>query len=348
MNKSPLLLLVAAVTLYSCSSTQLVYISVKEPAPVSIPTYVKNIGIINRSLPTSKANKAIDAVDKAVSMEGRDLDKDGAQASIEGLATELQKDGKFDDVKPLNPPGLKTVGLGVFPASLGWDEVEKICRENGVDALFALEVFDTDSKLSYSANPVNIQVPVVGNVPGIEHQVNMQTVVKIGWRIYDPAGKNILDEYEISRQLSFSGRGVNPVAAASAVINRNEAVKEVSTEVGQAYAQRIIPCWIRVNRDYYVRGTDNFVIAKRKAQTGNWDDAAKLWQNETSSSNKKVAGRACYNMAIINEINGDLDGAIKWAQRSYENYNNRLALGYVNILKNRQIKDEIVQTQNAQ
>ena len=93
-------------------------------------------------------------------------------------------------------------------------------------------------------------------------------------------------------------------------------VKEVASQVGQAYALRIIPFWIRVNRDYYVRGTDNFVIAKRKAQTGNWDDAGKLWEKETSSGDRKIAGRACYNMAIISEINGDLDAAIKWAQRS--------------------------------
>ncbi|MEO6962541.1 MAG: DUF6340 family protein [Puia sp.] len=341
-------LLYATFTLCSCTSTQLVYISVKEPAPVTIPSNIKNIGVINRTMPSSKSNKVIDAVDKALSLEGKNLDKDGAQASIEGLTTELQKNGNFNEVKPLNPAGLKTVGLDVFPAPLSWDEVEKICQENKMDALFALEVFDTDSKLSYSANPVNIQVPVVGNVPGIEHRANMLTIVKTGWRIYDPSSKTILDEYAMSRQLSFSGSGVNPVAAASAVMNRNEAVKEVGGQAGQAYAQRIIPFWIRVNRDYYVRGTDNLVIAKRKAQTGNWDDAAKLWQSETSSGNKKIAGRACYNMAIINEINGDLDTAIKWAQRSYENYNNPLALHYVNILKNRQVKDEIVQNQHAQ
>ena len=49
-----------------------------------------------------------------------------------------------------------------------------------------------------------------------------------------------------------------------------------------------------------------------------------IWQEETKSSpNGKLAGRACYNMAIIAEINGDLDGAIQWAQKSYENYNIR-------------------------
>jgi hypothetical protein len=70
-----------------------------------------------------------------------------------------------------------------------------------------------------------------------------------------------------------------------------------------------------------------------------------LWAKETDNSNGKIAGRACYNMAIINEINGDLDGAIKWAQKSYENYDNHLALKYVKILNNRKVDNEILKDQ---
>jgi hypothetical protein len=84
------------------------------------------------------------------------------------------------------------------------------------------------------------------------------------------------------------------------------------------------------------------------AQTGNWNDAAALWQKETLNPNPKVAGRACYNMAIINEINGDLDAAIGWAQKGYENYYNRLSLWYVNILKNRAANMALVKDQTEQ
>jgi len=53
-------------------------------------------------------------------------------------------------------------------------------------------------------------------------------------------------------------------------------------------------------------------------------------------------------MAIISEINGDVDMAIKWAQQSYENYNNHLALSYINLLKNRKINDAILEDQQSQ
>jgi hypothetical protein len=176
----------------------------------------------------------------------------------------------------------------------------------------------------------------------------MRTVVKAGWRIYDVREKNILDEAAVSRNIMYHGKGINPLLAAQALIERKEAVKEVGNMAGHAYAFSIIPLWTRVTRDYYVRGSGNFKIATRKARTGNWNGAAQLWQAETSNPKRKIAGRACYNMAIISEINGDLDTAIDWAQKSYEYYGIRLALTYVNILKNWKIYDAIVADQQTE
>jgi hypothetical protein len=173
----------------------------------------------------------------------------------------------------------------------------------------------------------------------------MRTLVKAGWRIYDVKARSILDEAAVAKMLIYHGRGINPLLAAEALINRKEAVKEVGNTAGHAYAFRIIPLWIRVSRDYYVRGTHNFKTAKRKARTGNWNGAAELWRQETTNPHRKAAGRACYNMAIISEINGELDMAIQWAQQSYENHNNRRGLNYVNLLRNRQENDAIAANQ---
>jgi hypothetical protein len=151
-----------------------------------------------------------------------------------------------------------------------------------------------------------------------------------------------LDEYVLSRDLVFRG---SPIAAASAIIGHKEEVVKVSSQAGQSYAYRIMPYSVRVSRYYYVRGSSNFTVATRMARTGNWDGAAKLWQQETTNASRKVAGRACYNMAIISEINGDLNGAIGWAQKAYEMYNNRLALSYVNVLRNRQTNDAVLKEQ---
>ena len=272
------------------------------------------------------------------------LDKDGALESVRGLSDELLVNSRFNEVKTLNDIDFRTSALTDFPTPLTWEIIEKICRETKTDALFSLEKFDTDTHLNYSNRKVDIKTPL-GNIPGIEHQANMETIVKTGWRIYDPASKLILDEFLFNQSVVFTGRGINPLIAASALVGRKDAVNQVSNKAGHGYAMRIIPYRIRVIRDYYVKGTNNFKIARRKAQVGKWDEAGLLWEKETANSSTRIAGRACYNMAIINEINGDLESALKWAQRSYEDSNNKLALRYVRIIQNRLYKSGILKMQ---
>jgi hypothetical protein len=340
--KKYLMIFFVLLTVISCKTQQL-YLNVTEPAPVTMPPYIETVGVINRSVPTDET-KSLDVLDKAFSLEGVNLDKDGAMESVRGLSDELVNNTRFTEVKTLNDIDFRTSALTEFPAPLTWEIVDQICRETKTDALFSLEKFDTDTHINYSTRKVDIKTPM-GAIPGIEHQANMETLVKTGWRIYDPASKRILDEYIYNESIVFSGKGINPLLALSALVGRKDAVNQVSNKAGHGYAMRIIPYRLRVMRDYYVKGTDNFKIARRKAQLGKWDEAGQLWAKETTNSSSKIAGRACYNMAIINEINGDLNAALKWAQKSYEDTNNKLAIRYVRILENRQYKNDVLKEQ---
>ena len=326
----------------SCKTNQL-YLNVWEPAPVTLPSYVKSVGVIDRSKPTDET-KVFDAIDKVFTLESVDLDKDGAAEAISGLSDELLNNNRFTEVKNLKDIDFRTSSLEIFPTPLSWDIVAQICSETGTDALFSLEKFDTDTHVSYAANKVTISTPL-GSVPGIEHQANMETAVKTGWRIYDPQSKLLLDEYLEAETTSSSGRGINPLVAAKALTGRKQAVTQVSSLAGHNYAMRIIPYKIRVYRDYFVKGTNNFKIAKRKAQMGLWDDAGKLWELETGNRNMKIAGRASYNMAIISEINGDVDEAINWARRAFGDYNVKIARDYLRILENRRYNNEVLKEQ---
>jgi hypothetical protein len=337
---SPVLLVL--LVLVSCKTDQL-YLNVWEPAPVTVPTYVKSVGVINRSIPTDET-KVFDEIDKVFTLEGVDLDRDGALEAIRGLSDELLNNNRFTEVKTLNDIDFRTSRLENFPTPLSWEIVGQICQETGTNALFSLEKFDTDTRVSYSANKVNIETPL-GSIPGIEHQADMETTVKTGWRIYEPVGKSILDEYLESESIANSGRGINPLVAAKALTGRKEAVRQVSSKAGQNYAFRILPYKIRVYRDYFVKGSDNFKTARRKAQMGQWDEAGELWKKETGNHKMKIAGRAAYNMAILSEINGDVDEALNWARKAWGDYNVKLALDYVRILENRQYKSNVLEQQ---
>ena len=341
--KKIIALLIITTTLLSCSKTNFVFMTVTEPAPVTIPKYITKVGIINRSKPDSD-NRVVNTLDKILSVKSAQLDIDGSKECIRGLKDELVSSNFFPTVISLDSLNLtSTSNPDIFQTPLSWDEVEKICNENNVDAIFSLELFHSSTKINAGINPAG--KGTITGLPLVNFNASLDITVNTGWRIYDPQNKLILDEYPISQNMTFSGNGVNPAAAASALLSRHDAVKQTGYKVGQEYADRIIPYNIRVSREYFVRGSDNFKTAKRMAQAGNWQDAGTLWKKETLNPNRKIRGRACYNMAIINEINGNIDSAMVWAQKAYIEDNIRLALRYVNILKDRKNDNAVLKSQ---
>ena len=328
----------------ACSATNRMTMGVTKPAQISIAGDVQRIGIINRSVASEK-NKTLDKIDKILSLEGKNLDKEGAEHAIIGLMDELEQGNRFKEVKIIEGQQEFEKGLGVFPSALSWETVEKLCQEHDVDILFSLEFYDTDTAVNYEMAMVNIpnNLGIKAAVPG--HRIELNTVIKNGWRVYDPVGKRMVDEFLANDHVVSRGEGINPMKAFEAVVGRKEAVLGLSTNLGIHYGLFTKPERIRVARDYFVRGSDNFKIAKRRAQTGDWEGAAALWQSELNSRKAKVAGRAYYNMAISNEINGDLEEALKLASKSYADYGNREGLHYVNLLRNRMADKQVLENQ---
>lgn len=320
--------------LASCSSTNTLTMSVTEPALVYVPKSIESVGVLNRSQ-QDESKKLIDGLDKILTAEGKNLDKEAGIEATKGLYEGIIKTDRFNTVKNLDTVNLKTVYPGVFPPQLDWIEVNRICEQNGVQALFVLSFFDTDTKIDYKMVNTEIKNPLGVKIPAIEHHATLITMVKTGWRIYLPSERTIIDEYVMNDQVVVVGKGINPAKALAAIAGRKQAVNKLAYDFGYFYPGRILPNRIRVSRLYFVRGSEKFKIGKRRARAGDWDGAAVLWKEETNNPKRKVAGRAFYNMAIINEINGNLDEAVRNAQKSYTDYNNKKALYYLNILKYR-------------
>lgn len=345
INKISTLSIFLAILLTSCATTNKMTMGVLEPAPVYMPKHNQKIGVIDRSLPSDE-NAELDKLDKVLSAEGKNLDKEGAHRAVLGLKDKLGKNQSFSEVKIIEDANLRSPGSGVFPATLPWETVQKICDENGVDALYVLSFYDTDSKIDYKTVQKKIKNPLGVEISVPEHHATIHTLLRTGWRVYDPTNKLILDEYKTNQNITSTGKGINPAKAVGAIIGRKEAVLEKSNTIGYHYGGRILPRRVRVSRDYFIKGTNNFEIANRRAIAGKWDSAAELWKKEVTNNDNKIAGRACYNMAIINEINGDLDTAIEWAQKAYTDYEIKEAIKYINILKRRKENNRLLISQN--
>lgn len=340
----PVLFALISVLFNACATSQ-VFISVQEPSPVNLSPNTKRLGIINRST-LSDQNKKLNNLHKVLNVTADDILKNGAEECIAGLKNGLLESKRFDEIIEIKDPVFKSTVLGGMSPQINWEEIEKICKKNNLDALFVLELYDNDAKITSPAlNPVNVLNPDVALQQLT--QVTFTTIIKTAWRIYIPYNRIILDEYAMQAPLSYTFSGINP-GLAEAILQRKQFIMKESNRLGADYSVRVLPYWIRVVRDYYIKPKKSFAVATRRSRTGNWDGAEEIWFKETKSSSRKVAGRACYNMAIISEINGDLDKGIDWAKKAYEDYNVKLARDYVRILKDRKNRNALLQKQSGQ
>lgn len=330
--------------LSSCSSTNTLTISVQQPAPVNIPSDVTKVGLLNRSLFGDKY-KALEVIDNILSAKGKEFDKDGAENMINGCYDELIAINRYKEVKIIEDSLLRNVAPGVMPSSLSWEEVERLCRINTVDVIYVLSFYDTETVMDNSATKESEAGFAGLFVPNVNNSSRLITSIDAGWRIYDPVNKYILDEYFIKQQVVLQSSGFNPFNTVEILNARKELVMEASKNIGINYAQRILSYYVRVSREYFVRGSDKFIVAKRRARVGDWDGAAELWKEEVNSDKRRIAGRACYNMAIINEINGNLELAMEWASKAYVDYRIKRALDYIEVLQFRKDQMQIIENQ---
>jgi len=325
--------------LSSCKNT--VRLTIQDPPAVFLEKSYVTAGVVNRSF-AKGAGKVVDVIDNALTLEGN-LDNVGSEAATQGMFDELTTNQRFEYVAKLDSIAVENRAGDVFPAPMEWSEVTRLCEENGVQILFVLEVYDTDTKVDYDMRMVNQTTPL-GTVQVPRHTATAITRVTTGWRLYDPANKLIRDEFFVKDRIRNTGSGINPAKAASVLMNRGQAVKQISGQVGRFYAGRVRSQSFRVSRMYFKSGSQNLKIGHRRALVGDWNGSADAWRKDVDSPKRKVAGRACHNMAIDAEINGDIKGALEWAQKAYTDYRIKESRDYARILRDRVLRWERAQT----
>ena len=324
-----LLPIIAATTLASCTSS--IQLQVLKPADVTLPAEIEKFTLVNRTKPNKK-NQAWNIVEGILTGEGLFADREGAEATLGGLMSIMQRTPRYT----INQASVEFKGSGVevFAPPLTWAEVEKLCQQNNSEALIVLEAFDSDSRLTGDSKQVQIKDKEGLPATVTEFYSHARMEVKSGWRIYYPKDKRIIDEHRFSDFLGFDAKGTSPENASAALPNKRECIKKTGYQAGNTYGYRISPQWITVSRYFYTRGSDYMKMAGKKARKiGDWKGAMAIWKKESENSNQKIAWKACYNMAVGCEHEGNLESALEWAKRSFDKGQKSAAAQYVNTIK---------------
>jgi hypothetical protein len=346
-----ILFIMSFVVILNCISCSVSHmpLQVLVPAEISIKKQIKHVGIVNRSLP-AKRKRLVNILEGFISGESILADRIGSEHCLRGLAEHLNNAPRFSAVI-IEGERLKGTGTRSFPPPLSWSRVNEICQKYRVDALIALETFDSDINIRISKKFVKKKVKSekTGEKRKVKvprYHANLYINVNSGWKIYDPLARAVIDADVYHDRKSWRTRGDNEKEARRRLPLKRDAINLAGFNSGIQYGARISPSWIDVNRPYYIKGCPEFTEAYRYIRADDWESAVSIWEKILDNPNQKLAGRAAYNIAVAGEVRGDLAEAYEWAKRSYTEYGNKKGGRYMRIIQtrmedNRHLKEQL-------
>lgn len=88
-------------------------------------------------------------------------------------------------------------------------------------------------------------------------------------------------------------------------------------EIGEYIGSQIIPTWQPEERMYYKSRNAEMLKAEKFAKNNDWRNAAEIWNKMTRNGNRVMTAKACFNMALACEMEGNLEAANDWVVQSY-------------------------------
>ena len=298
-------------------------LEVLEAAAVTVPAHIRTLAVVNRYLPKEggglKIAKKIEAWNSG---ELYGQDRRGSEAGVQGLVDALRGLERFGVVRPALQ--LEGSGMAFLPDPLERDTVQSICADHEADGLVTLEAFDSAAGWK-TGEPEGA---------GSDAEPRGRVRVTTGWRMYDCETGFIVDEYH-DRDTGYTPD------------DQEGTVEAMRLSLAAAYARRIAPHWIVVDRLYFGKGCPDLKRAAKLAKRGDWDGAEALWRKAARQGDPEICGRAAHNLALAHERRGELEEALEWARKADTEYDNRLARSYVDILRYRIAQRDTAEAQLA-
>lgn len=348
-RRSSLFLILGSVLfLYSCAGTRDMQVSVLRPAEITIPTSIREIAMLNRSIPTSATGFEA-SLSGETPVRDKELSEDCLRGLTETLNLRVGNDRRFDAVlcdQTMNAADGKSLGFG---APLDWNIIDSICAAQQVQALLVLEYFDTDYSIFNPGATAQAAVGAVLNGTPTAVEVKGTATAEAGFRVYDPTQQKILYEDRFEFKQYWTQRSVNPVEALAKLIKRNDALLNVSYNTGVEFAYNIVPLYFWEDRLMYKGKKGNMEHGERQALAKDWEAALKTWSEVFETTfDSKIRAKAAFNAALACEVLGNLQAAQKWIQQAYVEGGKKEALWYSDIIDARIREQSKLDEQMAQ
>jgi tetratricopeptide (TPR) repeat protein len=220
---------------------------------------------------------------------------------------------------------------------LPWDDVKYLCKTYKTDALVSLDLLETSVQTDIKKDVSFYEVTNIGYITEDVEKATMKIKYKAHISVYNSLAK-ILTGYVLTDTLYWEDSDRSIIKLFEKFTPVKEALMETGIAIALDFADEITPNWERDKRDLFVRGDKRFREALLFIKNNELEKAVNIL-NEVlqQAESEKVKSEAEFNLALLYELQGELDQAVEWAQKSYETMNRNNTYNYLEMLKERKI-----------
>lgn len=201
--------------------------------------------------------------------------------------------------------------LGLYQPS----ELQEIADTTEADLLISLDYFASLDWISYN-----------------RMKLNAKEVVKVQayWNFYDLKEQEYFYSKHKRDTIIWNEYVDFPKDLEHALPPRKDAVLNAADIAGVKFANFLIPHWTQVQRMYYKSGHIELKKTNDLIKEGKWLEAAKIWKANTNNPNKAIEAKSKFNMALVCEMQGNINAALEWVVQSFHVFGQKNQEHYIN------------------
>lgn len=312
---------VVGVAAVSCKSNYALFtIENIKHAKEELSPDIQSITLMNRSMNGQFQNYREDSLQMYFYRKGYQLskivlDSAAADTTIRALAALMFESGRYDVVIPVNRNFERDLSYEVLPDTLRREQVSDICNNFKTDALMVLERFSTKTMTDFSEEKYFDASTGYVNL----YNATLDLKYNAFFRVYKPGVKTLVKEIELTDTIYWESSDTSLERLFGKLPTVKQALINAGIKVALDVDGRLSPTWAPEKRGYFLFQAKNDP-GKKAVNESDFAKAAQYWAEMAQSTDKKVRSKAEYNLALINELNGDIDKAIEYGLKSFYTY----------------------------
>ncbi|WP_297902617.1 DUF6340 family protein [uncultured Parabacteroides sp.] len=292
--------------LSACNTINYVGIETYNPAEVTFPENVAKVLIVNNAVPQPE-NTGYEYVLRGETQDTCKAKVDSALFdACRTLGEAIVEASYFNDVL-LYHDAVRKDNLAHQDTKLTQEQVESLCNETGADAVISIDRLLFDMKKNISTLGERYIMGVI--------DVRMAGVV----RSYMPDREAPLATIHMKDSIYWAESADYMPVLDKILPSPENALRGAGEYFGAKVYTNFVPHWEKEVRWYFTGMGARWKEASAYATNEKWDMAEERWsQLYQGTENWKSRAKAASNLALCNEMKGDLKEAYEWAHKSYD------------------------------